>query len=87
MKLAIRVSATCDNDAIHADMEVVDLATASASWRSIRDFHEFGSSAMLPGCGNVSDEGVVFAHVSYTGRVWVGPQGKGVLVKPQEIRI
>jgi hypothetical protein len=42
-------------------------------WLAYRDVEGLGASDCERGCGEYSEDGRVVAHVSYNGRMWVGP--------------
>ena len=54
-------------------INVQDLAQASKQYQALRDKSGLGGSQF--GSGSVLKNGKEVAHVSYNGRVWIGPKG------------
>jgi len=81
--LNVNLSTRADRRAgVAASRGKVAVASLQAASRIVRAYIEatgMGASAMGPGFGDVTADGVVLARISYNGRIW-NPEGEEVLL-------
>ena len=51
-------------------INISDFRAGVTAWLAFKDKHHIASSEMKRGCGDIYENDVVVARVSYNGRVW-----------------
>ena len=67
-------------------INIADFRAGVIAWNAIRDAQNLASTEMELGCGDIYENDVVVAYVSYNGKVWEA-SGKGRSNNNKEILV